>query len=96
MGAFLGAVVGGAVAGALISTVSYAVLSGLKGETITSQGLIDAAISGAISGAIGGAIGTISVGAKALSVVQKAIPFVSEKILTIGTKTVASLPWELF
>ena len=35
--AFAGAVVGGAIAGALISTVSYTVTSGLSGESITKQ-----------------------------------------------------------
>ena len=91
IGAFAGAVVGGAVAGTLISTVSYAVISGLNGNAITKDGLIDAAISGAVSGAIGGAIGTISVGAKAVSMVQKVIPSVSEKMLTRGAKAIASL-----
>lgn len=89
--AFLGAVVGGAVAGAIISTVSYVASSGINGQSISKEGLISSATSGAISGAIGGAIGTISLGAKAVSVVQQLIPSATEKMLTIAAKGAASL-----
>ncbi|MBQ7890026.1 MAG: RHS repeat-associated core domain-containing protein, partial [Erysipelotrichaceae bacterium] len=57
---FLGAMAGGALGGAVISTLSYVVASGLSGDEMTSAGLFNAAVSGALSGAIGGAIGTIT------------------------------------
>lgn len=91
IGAFVGSVVGGAIAGAVISTVSYTVLSGLSGESITKEGVIDAALSGAASGALGGAIGTISVGAKVVSAAQKIIPSVTKETLTNGAKATASI-----
>ena len=90
LGGFLGAVTGGAIAGAFISSVSYIVSCGLNGVEVSSSGLFDAAKSGAISGAIGGAIGTISVGASVVAAFQKILPSATAGMLTVGAKALAS------
>jgi hypothetical protein len=83
---FLGAVVGGAIGGTIISTVSYLVGSALCGQEITAAGILNAAATGAVSGAIGGAIGTISLGATVATMVAKGVASVALG-LGIGVKT---------
>ena len=70
---FLGAVAGGAIGGALISTVSYVVGSAIGGNEITGEGLLNAAMTGAVCGAIGAAIGTISLATATATVVAKGV-----------------------
>lgn len=69
----LGAIIGGTIGGALISTVSYIVNSGLSGQEVTGEGLINAALTGGISGAVGGAIGTITLASNGMTTVVKGI-----------------------
>ena len=57
---FLGALAGGAIGGALTSTVSYLVDCAIEGKKVTASGLKHAAGSGAVSGLIGSMIGTIN------------------------------------
>ena len=83
---FWGAIVGGAIGGTVISTVSYVVGSALSGQEITSHGLINAAVTGAVSGAVGGAIGTIRLATKAATVAAKGIASVGMGIV-MGIKS---------
>ena len=71
--AFLGTVVGGAIGGGVISSVSYVVNSAISGQEITVSGLVNAAVTGAVCGAIGAAIGTISLAVPAATKVAKGI-----------------------
>ena len=83
---FLGAVIGGAIGGTIISTVSYLVGTALTGQEVTAAGVLNAAATGAVSGAIGGAIGTISLTATVATLVAKAAASVALGI-GIGVKT---------
>ena len=62
--AIIAATVGGAIAGTLISTVSYVVNCGNNGQKITGQGLVNSALFGFFTGGIGAAAGVI--GGKAI------------------------------
>ena len=62
--AIIAASVGGAIAGTLISTVSYVVNCGNNGQKITGQGLVNSALFGFFTGGIGAAAGVI--GGKAI------------------------------
>ena len=83
---FLGAVAGGAIGGAAISTVSYIVGSALSGQMVSGSGMLNAAITGATSGAIGAAIGTISMATKAATVAAKGIASVGVGVI-MGIKS---------
>lgn len=57
----VGGFIGGAVAGAAISTVSYVVKQKLSGQSVTTDGLLENALCGAVIGALGAGIGMISI-----------------------------------
>ena len=78
--------IGGAIGGAIISTVSYIVNSGINGQEITGEGLLNAALNGGIAGAIGGAIGTISLATKVTTIVVKGMISVGVGI-AVGIKS---------
>lgn len=69
----IGAIVGGAAAGALVSTVSYVVSSALNSQNVVTAGIVNAVVTGAACGGIGAAIGTVSLASVTMTMAAKGI-----------------------
>ena len=64
LGLTLSAAIGGALAGAILSTASYAIGCVMNGEEMDAKGWAMAAVTGAVCGGVGGALGMATIAVK--------------------------------